>query len=57
MGSGRKFTNEFKREAVRLASRPGNSISPVARELRLNVGCVALLVMNAKSGTLAHQAR
>jgi transposase len=50
MGSRRKFTDEFKREAVRLASRPGNSISSVARELGLNVGVLRRWLMNAKSG-------
>jgi len=50
MGSRRKFTDEFKREAVRLASRPGNLISSVARELGLNVGVLRRWLMNAKSG-------
>ncbi len=29
----RKFTAEFKREAVKLAERPGRSLTAVAREL------------------------
>ena len=32
-GTRRKFTAEFKREAMRLAAQPGRSVSAVAREL------------------------
>lgn len=34
--SRRKFTNEFKREAVRLAELPDDNVSQVARDLVLN---------------------
>ncbi|MCC6610398.1 MAG: transposase [Burkholderiales bacterium] len=33
MGTRRKFTDEFKREAVKLASQPGMTVTTVAREL------------------------
>ena len=32
----RAFTAEFKREAVRLATQPGNSKTEVANELRIH---------------------
>jgi transposase len=36
----RKFTPEFKAEAVRLALTPGKTITEVARELNLTVTCL-----------------
>jgi len=36
MGKRRKFTNEFKLEAVRLAERGDTPVAQVARELYLN---------------------
>jgi transposase len=36
----RKFTPEFKAEAVRLALTPGKTITEVARELDLTVTCL-----------------
>lgn len=33
MGTRRKFTDEFKREAVRLATQPGMSVTAVARRI------------------------
>jgi transposase-like protein len=36
MGKRRKFTNEFKLEAVRLAERGDVPVAQVARELDLN---------------------
>ena len=36
MASRRKFSNEYKREAVRLATQPGVTKSQVGRELGIN---------------------
>ncbi len=36
----RKFTPEFKAEAVRIALTPGKTITEVARELDLTVTCL-----------------
>ncbi len=36
MGSRRKFSDEYKREAVRLATEPGVTKSQVGRELGIN---------------------
>ena len=36
MASRRKFSNEYKREAVQLATQPGVTKSQVARELGIN---------------------
>lgn len=33
MGTRRKFTDEFKREAVKLATQPGVALTTVSREL------------------------
>ena len=33
MGTRRKFTDEFKREAVKLAKQPGVALTTVSREL------------------------
>ena len=37
MGTRRRFTDEFKREAIRLAGSPGVTMSSVARDLDINV--------------------
>ena len=37
MGERRKYSAEFKREAVALASDPGVTKSQIARELAINV--------------------
>ena len=37
MGTRRRFTDEFKREAIRLVGRPGVTMSSVARDLGINV--------------------
>ncbi|MCH8124103.1 MAG: transposase [Bacteroidetes bacterium] len=34
----RKYSNEFKQEAVQLASGPGANLSQVARDLGINAG-------------------
>ncbi len=36
MGRRRKFSDEYKREAVRLATQPGVTQSQVGRELGIN---------------------
>lgn len=46
----RKFTAEFKREAVNLAEQEGVSKTKVARELGLNVNMLARWVRQAKAG-------
>ena len=33
MGTRRKFTDEFKREAVKLATQPGVALTTISREL------------------------
>jgi transposase len=43
----RKFTAEFKAEAVRLALTPGKSVTQVARELDLTVTCLHAWVKQA----------
>jgi transposase len=36
----RRYTDEYKREAVRLASEPGNTVSGVAKDLGIDRGLV-----------------
>ena len=50
MASRKHYTDEFKREAVRLATSPGNSVSGVARDLGVNRSLVGLWVRNAQAG-------
>ncbi len=38
MSSRRKFSDEYKREAVRLVAEPGVTLSQVGRELGINAG-------------------
>ena len=46
----RRFTAEFKREAVRLAEQEGGSRAKVARELGLNVTMLTRWVREAQTG-------
>jgi len=46
----RRFNAEFKREAVRLASQPGNSRAQVAQELRLNATMLGRWIREAREG-------
>ena len=46
----RKFTAEFKREAVRLATQPGASRAKVSRELGLNANMLGRWTRQFKSG-------
>ena len=48
--SRRRFPEEFKREAVNLASQPGVSVSSVARNLGVDVSVVRRWVEKARSG-------
>ena len=50
MRTRRKYTDEFKREAVRLATAPGNSIAGVATELGVDRSLVADWVKKFKDG-------
>lgn len=46
----RRFTAEFKREAVRQATQPGASRTRVSRELGLNVNMLGRWIRQFKSG-------
>ena len=46
----RKFTPEFKREAVKLAEQPGRSLSAVARELGVERSVLKAWVSNFAAG-------
>ena len=46
----RKFTPEFKREAVKLAAQPGRSLSAVARELGVERSVLKRWVDNFAAG-------
>ena len=51
MGKGRRrFTDEFKREAVRLAGQAGMNVSAVARDLGVNVSVVRRWVHKQQTG-------
>lgn len=50
MGTRRGFTDEFKREAIRLASSPGVTISSVARDLDIGPSVLRRWVQRSKSG-------
>jgi len=39
-GTRMRYTDEFKREAVRLASEPGNAVSGVAKDLGIERGLI-----------------
>ncbi len=46
----RKFTAEFKREAVKLAERPGRSLTAVARELGIERSVLKRWMDNSAMG-------
>jgi len=50
MRTRRKYTDEFKREAVRLATAPGNSIAGVATDLGVDRSVVADWVKKFQDG-------
>jgi transposase len=50
MGSRRKYTAEFKREAVRLATAPGNTVAGVAKDLGIDRTVVADWVRKTEAG-------
>jgi transposase len=50
MASRKHYTEEFKREAVRLATSPGNSMAGVARDLGVNRTLIGIWVKNAQAG-------
>ena len=47
----RRFTAEFKREAVRLAQQPGKSRAKVAQELGLNANMLGRWIRQFGAGT------
>jgi len=48
--SRRTFTDEFKREAVRLVGQPGNNVSQVARDLGLEPSVLRRWVAQMREG-------
>jgi transposase len=50
MGTRRRFTDEFKREAIRLVGRPGVTVSSVARDLDINVSVLRRWVEKHNGG-------
>jgi transposase len=50
MASRKQYTEEFKREAVRLATTPGNAMASVARDLGVNRSLIGHWVRNARAG-------
>lgn len=50
MGTRRRFTDEFKREAIRLVGRPGVTMSSVARDLGINVSVLRCRVEQHNGG-------
>lgn len=50
MGTRRKFTDEFKREAVKLASRPGVTVTTVARELGVERSVLRAWIRKTEEG-------
>lgn len=50
MGTRRRFTDEFKREAVRLAGSQGVTLSAVARDLGIDVSVLRRWVEQHKGG-------
>lgn len=50
MGTRRKFTDEFKREAVKLATQPGVTVSTVARELGVERSVLSAWVRKTQEG-------
>ena len=53
MGTGRrKFTDEFKREAVRLCNQPGAAVTEIARDLGLDQSVLRRWVQLERSGVI-----
>jgi transposase len=50
VGTRRKYTDEFKREAVRLETAPGNSIAGIATDLGVDRSVVAAWVKRVEDG-------
>ena len=50
MGTRRKFTDEFKREAVKLATQPGVTVTTVARELGVDRSVLRAWVRKTEEG-------
>lgn len=50
MGTRRRFTDEFKRQAIRLAMRPGAALSTVAAELGLDRSVLRRWKSDAQNG-------
>jgi len=50
MGTRRRHTEEFKREAVRLASQPGMTISGTARDLGVNISLLRRWIESIQDG-------
>ena len=50
MGTRRSFTDEFKREAVKLATQPGVKMSMVARDLGVERSVLRRWVNNTSQG-------
>jgi transposase len=50
MRTRRKYTDEFKREAVRLATSPGSSMASVATDLGIDRSVVADWVKKTQQG-------
>jgi transposase len=50
MGTRRKFTNEFKREAVKLATQPGVPLTKVAAELGVERSVLRRWILNTQGG-------
>ena len=45
------FTEEFKREAVRLAEQPGNTVAKIAQNLGIDASVVRRWIVQMRSGT------
>ena len=50
MGARRKFTDEFKREAVKLATQPGVTTSAIARELGVERSVLSAWIRKVEEG-------
>jgi transposase len=50
-GTRRRFTDEFEREAVRLACEPGNTVSGVAKDLGIDRGLIQEWTAKLANGT------
>ena len=50
MGTRRKFTDEFKREAVKLATQPGVPLTKVAAELGVERSVLRRWILNTQGG-------